>query len=85
MNETFIIDAIPVLGPIFDKVRIVILSLQWLVGGLFGLYLILILMRWVEARAVKKILREISDDIKELANDIRLVNDRVDQLHHKKK
>ena len=52
VNETLLIESIPVLSPLFEKVRVVIMSLQWLAGGLFGLYLILIFIRWHEARMV---------------------------------
>ena len=86
MNETLILaDTVPFLIPLFEKIRLVILSLQWMVGGIFGLYVILIFLRWKESIAVKKILKEIRDDIKELTIDIRLVNGRVEDITNKKK
>ena len=52
-NETLILEAVPALTPLFETVRSIIQSLQWLVGGIFGLYLILIFLRWRESRMVK--------------------------------
>ena len=85
MNETLILaETVPFLIPLFEKVRLIIMSLQWMVGGIFGLYIILIILRWRESVAVKNILTEIRDDIKELTIHIRLVNDRVDNITKKK-
>ncbi len=84
VNETLLIESIPVLSPLFEKVRVVIMSLQWLAGGLFGLYLILIFIRWHEARMVGRVLKEIRDDIRILSDDIRLVNNKVKKLEKKR-
>ena len=85
VNETTIIEAVPALTPLFETVRSIINSLQWLVGGVFGLYIILIFLRWRESRIVAKILTEIRDDLKKLADEIRTVNKRVNNLEKKKK
>lgn len=84
-NETLILEALPALTPLFDAIRLIIESLQWLVGGIFGLYLILIFLRWRESRMVGQILKEIRDDLKNLADEIRIVNERVDKIEKKKK
>ena len=84
-NETIILEAVPALAPLFETVRLIIQSLQWLVGGIFGLYLVLIFLRWRESRIVAQILKEIRDDLKQLTEEIRTVNDRVDNLEKKKK
>ncbi|MBN2367764.1 hypothetical protein JXC34_02000 [Candidatus Woesearchaeota archaeon] len=84
LNET-IINAVPVLMPIFDSLHALIQSLQWLVGGMFGLYLILVFLRWRESRMVSSILKEIRDDIRELSRDIRAVNERVNKIEKKSK
>ena len=58
MNETLILaETVPFLIPLFEKVRLIIMSLQWMMGGIFGLYLILIILRWRESVAVKNILK----------------------------
>ncbi len=80
MNETLFIETIPILSPLIDHIRQIILSLQWMAGGIFGLYLILVFLRWRESRMVGKVLKEIRDDIKHLADDIRFVNKKVKKL-----
>jgi len=36
------------------------------IGGLFGLYVILVILRWKEARDLKKLLTSVRDEIKDL-------------------
>ena len=84
-NETLILDAVPALAPLFETIRLIIQSLQWLVGGIFGLYLVLIFLRWRESRMVAQILKEIRDDLKQLTEEIKTVNNRVDNIEKKKK
>lgn len=71
MNETIILNSIPIIAPLLETIREVILSLQWLVGGLFGLYLILVFLKWKESRQMVKILKEIRQDIKEMTNELK--------------
>ena len=82
LNET--ITNIPLLAALIDAIRSLIQSLQWLVGGVFGLYLILIYLRWRESRMVARILREIRDDIKQLTGHIKKINERVKRLEKKR-
>jgi hypothetical protein len=84
MNDTLLAESVPILMPLFETVREVILSLQWLMGGIFGLYLILVFLRWRESVELKKILKEIRDDIRELSDDIRLVNSKVKTLEKRR-
>jgi len=79
-NETILAE-VPFLSPVFESIHNIIESLQWLVGGMFGLYLILIFLRWREAYMVKKVLSEIRKDLRELADDIRNVNEKVNRYH----
>ena len=74
----------PILMPLFEKIRLIILSLQWLLGGIFGLYLILVFLRWKESVELKNILKEIRDDIRELSDDIRIVNSKVKKAGKKR-
>jgi hypothetical protein len=76
INETVALASIPILAALVDKIRMFIESVQWLVGGMFGLYLILLFLKWREARMVGKILKEIRDDIKVLATEIKEVKKR---------
>ena len=78
INDT-IVAALPVLAPVFESLHAVLQSLQWLVGGIFGLYVILIYLKWRESRMAARILKEIRDDIKQLSKDIRMVNEKVNK------
>jgi len=84
VNETLLIESIPVLSPLLENVRDIILSLQWLAGGMFGLYLILIFLRWRETKIVSRVLKDIRDDIKELSDSIKTVDNKVRKLENKK-
>jgi hypothetical protein len=84
MNDTLLAESVPILMPLFETVREVILSLQWLMGGIFGLYLVLVFLRWRESVELKKILKEIRDDIRELSDDRRLVNSKVKTLEKRR-
>lgn len=55
-----------ILDPISSTVGTVLNLLQVLVGGLFGLYLVLIYLRWREARDLKRLMTEMRDDIRKL-------------------
>jgi len=62
VNET-----IPTLiEPITISVKNFINILQVGIGGLFGLYLILVILKWREARFLKKTVLEIKNQIKQL-------------------
>ena len=42
--------------------------LEALVGGLFGLYLILVILRWYESRRLVSILKDIRHDLREMGS-----------------
>jgi hypothetical protein len=64
-NETAILSA-PLLNPIAKIFAV----LQGLIGGLFGVYLILVILRWKEYRQQVKILKEIRHELKMLNEKI---------------
>ena len=55
-----------VLEPIVTALQSVINLTKFLVGGLFGLYLIFVIMNWWQGRVKLRLLREIRDDMDEL-------------------
>lgn len=54
----------PLLGPIGTVVN----TVKVLIGGAFGVYLIIIYLRWKEYVLMKRMLGEIRSDIRELAS-----------------
>ena len=57
---------IPVLQPMINTINYLVNIIQLMVGGIFGIYIILVVLRWRESRKINKILEEIRDDIKAL-------------------
>ena len=64
-NETAIL-ASPIVTPV---VRIFAV-LQGLIGGLFGIYLLLVILRWKEYKQLVKIMKEIRHELKMLNEKI---------------
>ena len=54
------------LDPLINTIKFLMNILSVFVGGIFGIYLILIILRWKEARDVRRLLKEMRDDLKEL-------------------
>lgn len=54
------------LDPLVNTIKFLMNILSVFVGGIFGIYLILIILRWKEARDVRRLLKEMRDDLKEL-------------------
>ena len=52
-----------IIGSIFGVAKI-------LVGGIFGLYLLLLISKWIEYRKFVKIMTEIKKELKELNNNL---------------
>ena len=58
LNETTILGA-PLIGPIAKA----IVAFQGVIGGLFGLYLILVILKWRESKQLIGIMKDIRHDI----------------------
>ncbi len=61
----------PVLDPLINTIKFLTNMLSVFVGGIFGIYLILIFLRWKEARDIRRLLKEIRNDLKELKGFIK--------------
>ncbi|MFH1848683.1 MAG: hypothetical protein ABH879_00690 [archaeon] len=59
-------------APIFlylgEKIGFVANIIRILVGGVFGIYVIMLILRWKEYRQMVKLMTEIRDDIRVLKN-----------------
>jgi len=65
VNESLIVIT-ETLRPFITDVNAVLSFLKLVTGGLFGLYLILVVLRFYEARMVKRELKQMRNDIKEV-------------------
>ena len=61
---------IPLLEPLTKTIASVYGIVQVAVGGMFGLYVLLVILRWKEARDIKKLMGEIKDQIKGLNDTV---------------
>jgi hypothetical protein len=70
INET-----IKLLIPLGERVGFVASLVKLLVGGMFGLYLILVIIKWWQGREVNKILKSIKSDVNKLNNSMQELNE----------
>jgi hypothetical protein len=68
INETAIL-ASPILGPIAQFMK----AASVVAGGIFGIYVILLVLRWLEYKRFGKVLRDMRDEIKELNQKINII------------
>lgn len=52
----------PILGPLNQFIGII----QYLVGGIFGLYLILVVLRWYESRRLVRLMKDVRIELEKL-------------------
>lgn len=55
-------------SPVIQGLGRILGTVSIAIGGIFGLYLVLIFLRWKEARDLKRILYDIRSDIKDMKN-----------------
>lgn len=67
-------------GPVSSLVG----AVQLLVGGLFGLYLILVILKWKESRDLKRVMNNLSKEIRGL-KEIRMQEKEILEALSKKK
>ena len=53
--------------PLFGPIGTLVNTVKVLIGGMFGVYLIILYLRWKEYVVMKRMLGEIRQDIRELA------------------
>jgi|WetSurMetagenome_2_1015567.scaffolds.fasta_scaffold463547_1 hypothetical protein len=70
----------PLLGPIFSDIQGLLNMLQIFVGGLFGLYLILVIIRFYEARKLKKTLKNVTDQLEHLNMGMRRIEKKLAKI-----
>jgi hypothetical protein len=55
-------------SPVVQGLSKILGTVSIAIGGIFGLYLVLIFLRWKEARDLKRVLCDIRSDIKDMKN-----------------
>ncbi len=71
INATII--AVPgALEPVVEVIRQTIGTVSWLVGGIFGLYLILLIVRWWQNRILIKVMKDIRFNLDQLNKRYRI-------------
>ena len=56
----------PILEPLSNFIIGIMNVLKVLVGGIFGIYVILVFLRWIEYKRMTKILKDIRKEIRDL-------------------
>ena len=70
----------PLLAPFFSDIQGLLNMLQLLVGGLFGLYLILVIIRLYEVRKLNKTLKNVTNQLDHLNIGMRRVEKRLAKI-----
>ena len=65
---------IPLINSMVSTVQHMVNFVQVLVGGLFGLYIILVILKWKESRDLKKIMKQLHRDIVQLNTGLGSLN-----------
>ncbi|NQU98185.1 hypothetical protein HQ533_01855 [Candidatus Woesearchaeota archaeon] len=77
VNET-----IPTLiEPVVNMIGSAMNLLKTAIGGIFGLYVLLVILRWKEARDMKRILLEVKNQIEKLNKTV----SKIERFEEKKK
>ncbi len=83
INSTAINLTMPIVGPIIKTIQGFMGIMQWLLGGIFGLYLVFLTLRWLELRRVSKIAMVMKTDLKELRNSVSNIEAKIDKYIEK--
>lgn len=59
-------------GPVVEAVRSVFGTASYVVGGIFGLYLILMLVRWWQDRIIVRLLKDVKFDLDQQNRKLKL-------------
>jgi len=54
---------LPLIEPLTNSITFLTNTVKALVGGIFGLYVILVILRWKEARELKKLLIDVKGEL----------------------
>ena len=63
-------DSLGALSPLLDQMQAIMNVAQLFLGGIFGIYLILLILKWLESRKLNKTLKKVSTDMDSIKKDL---------------
>ena len=72
-------DSVPILSSLLENLQGLFELLKWLVGGLFGLYLIFMFLKWYEFRKIRQVLSELLTSVKSLEKRVGKIEKSMDK------
>ena len=72
INETAIL-ASPILGPIAKLMQVA----SVVAGGIFGVYILLLILRWLEYKRFGKVLRDMREELRVLNDKINIIQGKL--------
>ncbi|MBS3166989.1 hypothetical protein J4403_02155 [Candidatus Woesearchaeota archaeon] len=78
-------DAATILVPIADKLQMITDILQLFLGGVFGAYLLFLILKWLSGKKLNKNIKNIKLDIEEIKKDLEIIKKNTQKSNKKKK
>lgn len=75
VNESIIL-----LDPLLSNVQSLVGTLEWALGGIFGLYLLFFVLKYFNSKSTKKLLKSIDKHIKDLEGTVNTLNYTVTKI-----
>ncbi len=85
MEITAVNSSIPIVSTAVTAINYVLSWVKILVGGLFGLYFILVILKWYEAKQLRKIMNNLNQELVELNHNINLLYSSLKPKQKRKK
>ena len=73
-------ESLHILEPVLGNVQTLVSSLEWALGGIFGLYLVFFIVRYFHDRRNKILLQSIDNHIKDLERTVKYLNKTVTKI-----
>ena len=78
-------DSLGAIVPLINTMELVMGFVKLFIGGVFGLYILLLIVKWLESRKVKKILKKVSEDMEDIKLELRAIRKNTQKSIKKKK
>jgi hypothetical protein len=60
----------PLLEPVAESIHVLVNSIQFILGGLFGLYLVMVVLRWYNDRKLIKLVAQVRDEVQAISRRV---------------